>query len=346
MAKKASSSGKGKAAGKATMPSAKSTLPSKPQVSKYQGYEKKRISRSDIKNAPYNPRQMSAGARKRLKRGIEKFKLVNSLVWNARTGNLVGGHQRINILDDLEGNQDYLIDIDKIDVDLATEKKLNVLLNNPNAQGQFDASMLEDLVAGLKIDGEDVHDTGFTTGDFHKMFGDAFLEGEFKDQADAEADDIAALESMREIGVAEDKARANAKEGGSAVAVSESGSGDGGSESDGGSGSSSNDSEAGTSSGPVDGAVIGDANASDTDDQEEGRDDTKQKMYERRQKFIEQQVGEHSNDDVTVTVVFHGDKDLLAFLGRLDLDATKRYFDAFEFAEAINLDWPPASDGE
>lgn len=59
--------------------------------SKFQNYDTETISRSDIKNAPYNPRIMDADAKKRLKKNIQRHGLVAALTWNKRTGNLVGG---------------------------------------------------------------------------------------------------------------------------------------------------------------------------------------------------------------------------------------------------------------
>lgn len=75
--------------------------------SKYQAFESEVISRDQIQNAPYNPRIMDKEAKKRLKNAIRKHGLVSALTWNRRTGNLVGGHQRLEQLDALEGNQQY-----------------------------------------------------------------------------------------------------------------------------------------------------------------------------------------------------------------------------------------------
>lgn len=70
--------------------------------SRYQSYETEVISRSQIKNAPYNPRIMGKEAKARLKRNISQHGLVAAPTWNRRTGNLVGGHQRLSQLDTLE----------------------------------------------------------------------------------------------------------------------------------------------------------------------------------------------------------------------------------------------------
>ena len=56
-----------------------------------------------IKPAAYNPRKdLKPGDPEydKLKRIIGKYDLVEPLVWNRQTGNLVGGHQRLKILKD------------------------------------------------------------------------------------------------------------------------------------------------------------------------------------------------------------------------------------------------------
>ena len=89
--------------------------------SKYQKFTIATINRADIKNAEYNPRIMDKEAKKRLKAGLKKHGLVSTLTWNKRTGNLVGGHQRLEQLDALEKNKDYSLDVCVIDVDEAEE---------------------------------------------------------------------------------------------------------------------------------------------------------------------------------------------------------------------------------
>jgi len=137
--------------------------------SKYQRSEPELIQRTQIKNAEYNPRGISKEARKRLKDMLAKHGLVSSPVWNKRTGNLVSGHQRLNILDELEKGQDYALSVDVIDVDPAEEKKLNIQLNNPSMQGDWDMDKLTGLI---EDDGLNPYDLGFNQADVSIMFGD------------------------------------------------------------------------------------------------------------------------------------------------------------------------------
>ena len=137
-------------------------------VSKYQAYETEVISRSQIKNAPYNPRIMDEGAKKRLKKNIAKHGLVAALTWNKRTGNLVGGHQRLEQLDALEKNKNYELTVCVVDVDEKEEATLNVQLNNPSMQGEWDLEKLAMISEDFDLDlGEDL---GFTETDIDFMF--------------------------------------------------------------------------------------------------------------------------------------------------------------------------------
>ena len=136
--------------------------------SKYQAYETDTISRDMIKNAPYNPRIMDEGAKKRLKKNIAKHGLVSALTWNKRTGNLVGGHQRLEQLDALEKSQDYELTVCVVDVDEREEAALNVQLNNPSMQGEWDLDKLANISEEFDLDMSD--DLGFTQTDIDFMF--------------------------------------------------------------------------------------------------------------------------------------------------------------------------------
>ena len=136
--------------------------------SKFQAYETETISRSEIKNAPYNPRIMDKSAQKRLKENIRRHGLVSALTRNKRTGNLVGGHQRLEQLDALEKSADYDLTVCVVDVDEREEATLNVQLNNPSMQGEWDFDKLAMLAEDFELDLKD--DFGFTETDIDFMF--------------------------------------------------------------------------------------------------------------------------------------------------------------------------------
>lgn len=135
--------------------------------SKYQKFTIETIKREDIKNAEYNPRIMDKEAKKRLKEGLKKHGLVSTLTWNRRTGNLVGGHQRLEQLDSLEKSKDYSLDVCVIDVDEAEEAVLNVHLNNPSMQGEWDLDKLAQIAEDFDVNFDDM---GFSKLDVDFMF--------------------------------------------------------------------------------------------------------------------------------------------------------------------------------
>ena len=135
--------------------------------SKYQKFTIQTINRQDIKNAEYNPRIMDKEAKKRLKAGLKKHGLVSTLTWNKRTGNLVGGHQRLEQLDALERNKDYSLDVCVIDVDEAEEAILNVQLNNPSMQGEWDLDKLALMTEEYELSFDEM---GFSDLDVDLMF--------------------------------------------------------------------------------------------------------------------------------------------------------------------------------
>ena len=50
----------------------------------------------------------------------------------------VGGHQRIDIIDEMMKNKEYFLDVLKVNLSEKEEIELNVVLNNAEAQGKFD----------------------------------------------------------------------------------------------------------------------------------------------------------------------------------------------------------------
>ena len=137
--------------------------------SKFQKFEMDTIRRDAIHGAEYNPRIISEDARKRLRKMLAKHGLVQPLVWNKRTGNLVSGHQRLAALDSLERSQDYDLQVAVVDVDEREERVLNVQLNNPSMQGEWDLDKLTEMADSANISPDEF---GFSDGDISVLFGD------------------------------------------------------------------------------------------------------------------------------------------------------------------------------
>lgn len=146
------------------------------ELSKYIKSESVELNRSAIHFADYNPRKLSEESRKTLKRGIKKFGLVGGIVVNKRTGlTVVSGHQRLSVMDELQKfpENDYRIRVDVIDVDEKQEKELNILMNNPNAQGSWDYDALARIMPDI-----DYKDAGLTDADLNMIGCDFLLQTE------------------------------------------------------------------------------------------------------------------------------------------------------------------------
>lgn len=139
----------------------------KKNKSNYQKFEVETINRKEIKNAEYNPRTISESAKLKLREALENHGLVEPLIWNKKTGNLVGGHQRLEQLDNLEQSNDYNLDVAVVYVDEREEAVLNVQLNNPSMQGDWDTNKLADLAINFDIDFEEL---GFDDLDIDFLF--------------------------------------------------------------------------------------------------------------------------------------------------------------------------------
>lgn len=105
------------------------------------------MKRSELHDAAYNPRTIDRYARKKLAQSIaDTGGLIETPVWNRRTGNLVAGHQRLSVCDERAGGVDYEVTVAVIDVDEKTERELNVRLNNLDLRGDYDPELVLDLI--------------------------------------------------------------------------------------------------------------------------------------------------------------------------------------------------------
>ena len=92
--------------------------------------ERRRV--AELVPAGYNPRTISPEALAGLGESIGRFGLVQPIIVNARTGRVVGGHQRLKVL---EAKGVEATDVVVIDVPEAEEKALNLALNSPRISG-------------------------------------------------------------------------------------------------------------------------------------------------------------------------------------------------------------------
>lgn len=123
--------------------------------------------RSDVRIAPYNPRRISPQQKATLKRSVRKYGVVGGIVVNKQTMTIVGGNQKVAILDEILDypNNDYTLLADAVDVDEKTEKEMNFMLNSDNAHGEWDETKVRELLPDI-----DYLDAGLTEEDL-SLFG-------------------------------------------------------------------------------------------------------------------------------------------------------------------------------
>lgn len=184
-----------------------------PPVTRYQKYKEtpdSRVACWDLVPATYNPRYMDPYGREGLLKEIRRG-IVSRPTWNARKSwcpypALLGGHQRMSVLAELEGDcplcqgkklsplwkavrggvpfdkkkglwlppdaaltspeqcegcrgsgfKPFSLDLDIVDVTLAEEMRLNVVLNNPSIQGTYDTAQLVEVVEAFHAEVPDL----------------------------------------------------------------------------------------------------------------------------------------------------------------------------------------------
>ena len=119
----------------------------------------KKVSIKDIKPASYNPRKISDDNKESLKNSIEEFGLVDPIIINLKTNNIIGGHQRFNYLYNKDKDQELIL-VERGDIgwvftdedleikDANHEKALNIALNK--ISGEWNINSLNNLLDDLK----------------------------------------------------------------------------------------------------------------------------------------------------------------------------------------------------
>lgn len=140
-----------------------------------------RKSISDINPAPYNPRlDLKPGdpGYEALSRSYEEFGLVEPLVWNKRSGNLVGGHQRLKVI---EASGATEVEVVVVDLSDTKEKALNLALNK--IQGGWDEPKLSGILSELmEAPDLDFETTGFDLDEANELITSLLEQGDDRDE--------------------------------------------------------------------------------------------------------------------------------------------------------------------
>lgn len=126
------------------------------------------VSIEKLNPAKYNPRidlQPGDPEYEKLKKSIKEFGYVEPIVWNSRTGNIVGGHQRLKILI-AEGYKE--VNVSVVDLSDSQEKALNIALNK--ISGDWDQEKLNQIFKDLQDDVNiDIELTGFDIEEINQV---------------------------------------------------------------------------------------------------------------------------------------------------------------------------------
>jgi len=145
-----------------------------------------KIHTGKLNAAKYNPRKdLKPGdiEYEKLKQSIQTFGYVEPVLWNKRTGNIIGGHQRFKVLVELGYTE---IDCVVVDMDLTDEKALNIALNK--VSGDWDKDKLILLITDLQGSDFDVSLTGFDSIELNALFKDSLKEDIKEDDFDVDAE--------------------------------------------------------------------------------------------------------------------------------------------------------------
>lgn len=139
-----------------------------------------RMKISELNTAAYNPRlQLMSDMPefKRLKQSITEFGNVEPIVFNIRTGNVVGGNQRLAVLRDMGVTE---TDVSLVDMPIEQEKLLNVALNK--IKGDWDYDKLPELLKEFNI--EEAKLSGFSPQELAVLCADVNAAvDDFEDEA-------------------------------------------------------------------------------------------------------------------------------------------------------------------
>lgn len=153
---------------------------------------KQRLKLSDLAGNPKNPRAISDAKLQMLKKSLAEFGDLSGIVFNKRTGRLVGGHQRLRVLPgnaeiemDTETHGHAIIDGDRfnyrvVDWDETKEKAANIAANKHG--GEWDIPALNDWLLELDAANIDMDLTGFDADEIKGLMAPAFEPGSEEDQ--------------------------------------------------------------------------------------------------------------------------------------------------------------------
>lgn len=145
--------------------------------------EFKKLKIADLRPADYNPRKAlkpGDSEYEKIKNSIAEFGYVEPVIVNSDM-TIIGGHQRVTVLQDLGYSE---IDCIVIEIDKTKEKALNIALNK--ITGEWNKELLADLIADLQDSDFDVGVTGFEPPEIEQLFNTVHDKKIEEDEFDVE----------------------------------------------------------------------------------------------------------------------------------------------------------------
>lgn len=110
------------------------------------------VMRSQIQEAPYNPKNHTKEQIEQIKKNFKKVGYLGGIIWNERTSNMIDGHKRLKAMDliykyDGSPETDYEVRVEKTDLDEQTEKEQNIF--QTKSRTDFDDELLRILVPDI-----------------------------------------------------------------------------------------------------------------------------------------------------------------------------------------------------
>lgn len=138
---------------------------------------------ADLKPNPKNPRKITDKKLKALKKSLEEFGDLGGIVFNRRTGNLLGGHQRIAcfksgtiVYDSMNRNMGHVVTDDGImlsyrEVDWDEKKEIAANIAANKGAGEWDNNGLRNLMLDLDAQNFDLSLTMYSEGEIESLLG-------------------------------------------------------------------------------------------------------------------------------------------------------------------------------
>ena len=121
-----------------------------------------------------NPRKISDESMAKLQRSLKEFGFVDPVIVRKKDNRVIGGHQRILAA---KANGDKQVPVIYINISDEKLKLLNVALNNPSIQGEWDKEKLTEYLSDIDMD---ITLTGFDEDEIKRLLAPVNIE----DQAD------------------------------------------------------------------------------------------------------------------------------------------------------------------